>query len=531
MKRADKNIFNSIQMPQLRKNTFDLSHDVKLSFNMGELVPTCWIETLPGDEFTISVENMLRMAPMINPVMHEINVTTHFWYVRNSLLWPNFEDFITGRSTPAWPYIEPDSTGSGSTWDYDIGCLGDYLGIPTEVRGTDFNMSAMPVAAYALIYDEFYRSDQIQTVESFQELSDGNNPWAKTQATGALKKRAWEHDYFTACLPNPQAGSSSVSLPLLLEDTVPVDTVGGLGSGQVGKFKKGSDDTNVGLGSVSTVSGGDVNVGSDAVYYDPNGTLEVNINSTANTITTLRRAMKLQEFLERDSRGGLRYSENILAHFGEMTSDSRLFRPEYIGGTKQRMVISEVLSTAQTYDASGDVPVGALAGHGISVGGGNTFKYEAKDHGIIMGIISVLPRTAYFQGLHRKWRRFTREDHYWPSFANIGEQAVPKLELLLDRTQHTSTSHEATLGFVPRYSDYKYEPSRVHGDFRSTKDSWHLARKFDPSSMPALNGAFIECNPSDRIFAVQDGSHAIYAHIYNNIYARRKMPVFGNPSI
>ena len=523
----DKNIFNQVQFPRLQTNTFDLSHQKKMSFNMGELIPTCWIECLPGDHFTLSCENMLRMAPMVNPLMHEINVTTHYFFVRYSLLWPNFEDFITGKSTPSWPYIVGDGGAS-----FQDGDLIDYLEYPTGQDTNGYNISAMPIAAYALIFDEFYRSDQVQTVDTWEELADGNNAWAKTFGRGNPRKVAWEHDYFTAALPTPQAGSSSVTLPLLADDTVDVTLKSGDQTLNPPKLFEDINDGTISTGDI-TAGGAGTNtflVGNEPSVFDPNGTLEVDINATANTITTLRRAMKLQEFLERDSRGGLRYNENMLAHFGQMTSDARLFRPEFIGGTKQRMVISEVLSTAQTYDSTnGDVPVGALAGHGISVGGGNTFTYKVQDHGMIMGLIFVRPTTSYHQGLHRKFMRFTREDHYWPSFANIGEQGLLKREVYCDTSTNTVEELDEVFGYIPRYSEYKYYPSNVHGDFRTSLDSWHLSRQF--STAPALNGAFIECTPSDRIFAVQDGSDTIYAHIFNKVIARRKMPVFGNPSI
>lgn len=263
------------------------------------------------------------------------------------------------------------------------------------------------------------------------------------------------------------------------------------------------------------------------VYLDPNGSLEVDIEGESTTINSLRRAFRLQEWLERDARGGTRYIENIFAHFGVKSSDARLQRPEYVGGGYQNMVISEVLSTAQT-DPSGsqEVPVGYLAGHGISAGGSKRFKYRAEEHGWLIGILNVQPVTAYFQGLPRMYSRQDRLDYYWPAFANIGEQEVYNKEIKYDTA--AAPDGDNVFGYIPRYAEYKYIPNRVAGEMQDTLKFWHLARDF--SATPVLNESFIECNPSDRIFAVQNAEH-IYAHVYNNVKAVRKMPVFGTPTI
>jgi hypothetical protein len=239
----------------------------------------------------------------------------------------------------------------------------------------------------------------------------------------------------------------------------------------------------------------------------------------AADINSLRRAFRLQEWLERNARGGTRYIESILAHFGVKSSDARLQRPEYLGGSKGKMVISEVLSTAET-----TLPVGNMAGHGISVSGGNEFKYSVEEHGWIVGLISVTPETAYQQGVHRSLLKHNRLDYFWPTFANIGEQEVKNGELYANGTEVGET-----FGYVPRYAEYKFLNSRVAGEMRTSLDYWHLGRKF--SAKPNLNGAFIQCDPSTRIFAVEDPSvDNIYGHIFNNIKAIRKMPKYGTPN-
>jgi hypothetical protein len=243
------------------------------------------------------------------------------------------------------------------------------------------------------------------------------------------------------------------------------------------------------------------------------------LTAEAADINSLRRAFRLQEWLERNARGGTRYIESILAHFGVRSSDARLQRPEYLGGSKGKMVISEVLSTAET-----TLPVGNMAGHGISVSGGNQFQYNVEEHGWIIGLISVTPDTAYQQGLHRSLNKFDRLDYFWPTFANIGEQEVKAKELYGD-----AVNGGDTFGYVPRYAEYKYLNSRVAGEMKTSLDYWHLGRIF--AAEPNLNGDFIACEPSTRIFAVEDANvDNIYGHIFNNIKAIRKMPKYGTPS-
>jgi len=512
-----RNIFNSIRLPRVGSNVFDLSHDVKMSFNMGCLVPTCCMDVVPGDKFTLGVENMLRFAPLISPVMHRVNVTTHYFFVPNRILWPEWPDWITGESEVTPPYVEGLDV-------LNEGTIGDYLGF-VQTGDAATRVSAFPLAAYAKIYDEYYR-DQNLVQEKFSELEAGNNA---DNYEGMLNlepfKRAWMHDYFTSALPFAQKGDD-VLIPLSLDDT-PVELKAGHTAGM--QTRRADNDViqnSTNLGSNATGIVQDSN-SSFLINIDPNDGLEAKTSETQinSDINTLRRAFKLQEWLERNARGGTRYIENILAHFGVKSSDARLQRPEYIGGTKGRMSISEVLSTADTSDNPNGVNVGYMGGHGISVSGGNTFRYRAEEHGWIIGIINVQPVTAYQQGLHRMFTREDRLDYFWPSFANIGEQEVFLKELW---AEGTAAEAEETFGYVPRYAEYKYMNSRVAGEMKSSLDFWHLGRKF--AAKPLLNSSFVESDPSTRIFAVQSGAHNIYAHIYNNIRAVRKMPKYGNPS-
>ena len=518
-------IFKHVLFPKVGRNKFDLSHSRKMSFNMGELIPSCVMDVVPGDKFIIRPENFLRFAPLVSPVMHKINVTTHYFFVPNRLLWSGWEDFITGESTASAPYCEglPNVTP---------GTIGDYLMYPQgSTSAAGLTCSPMALAAYLLIYDEFYRDQNLQTTEQFVPLNAGDNDVYETKMSGDPLKRAWNHDYFTSCLPFAQKGDE-VTLPLLQDQKVDVTFKTGLGSGGPGQniLDKATDlpVLNSTLGSTTDSELQDAPNTTD-VRLDISNTHEVDITDEVTTINTLRRAFRLQEWLERNARAGTRYIENIFAHFGVSSSDKRMQRPEYIGGSRQNMVISEVLSTAQTVDQmSNDVPVGYMAGHGISVGGSAPIKYSAEEHGWIIGIINVQPVTGYQQGLPKMHTRFDKLDYYWPSFANIGEQEVLVKEVYCE----TGTGGQLgqTFGYISRYAEYKYMNDSAHGEMKTNLSFWTLNRIFD--DVPALNSDFITCDPSRRIFAVTEpGADTIYAHVHNHVTAIRKMPKFGVPSI
>lgn len=515
-------------MRRPKGNYFDLSHDVKMSMQMGALVPTSAMEVVPGDRFDIQVENMLRFATLLSPVMHRVNVTTHYYFVPNRILWSNWERWITGDYDAVHPYVELSGSGIQTS------SLGDYLGYPTGSCGTGtIQANVFPLAAYYKIYDEYYR-DQNLIDEKFVALDDGDNSTAYyTKLANGPQFRAWQHDYFTSCLPFAQKGDSAL-LPLgtFSDVDVNLDIQPAPGLGNLWVDSAG-DPYGVPGGDIqSNATTGEVNDGSAVVYFDPNGNLKAatsDLEAQSADINTVRRAFRLQEWLERNARGGTRYIENILSHFGVKSSDARLQRPEYIGGAYQTMTISEVLSTAETVD-SGDTtvnPVGQMAGHGISYGGGQKFSYRAEEHGWIIGLINVQPVSAYQQGLPRHLNRSDRLDYFWPSFANIGEQPVLNSELYIDTDD---TTRADTFGYVPRYAEYKYVNSRVAGEMKDSLDFWHFGRIF--TSQPVLNESFVRCIPTDRVFAVSGLlADQIYAHVYNKVGAFRLMPKYGVPTI
>lgn len=506
-----KNLFNSVQMIKPKKNVFDLTHDVKLSANMGELTPILTLECVPGDKFDLSCESMIRFAPMTAPVMHRMDVTMHYFFVPNRILWDNWEKFITQHNSE---YVAPYIQMNGGPWaNEQYTRFMDYMGCPPfPVGGNLTKFNALPFAAYQAIYNEYYRDENLVPEVNYK-LTDGINN-ANYQELLDLRLRAWEHDYFTSSLPFAQKGPA-VDIPLGNVE-YNADTENN------SLWKAPGTDTPLGAGDLVIDAYGqtvkDSTIDSYA-NYDPNGSLKVE----PTTINDLRRAFRLQEWLEKNARGGTRYIENILAHFGVRSSDKRLQRPEYITGVKSPVIVSEILNTTGQTDG---LPQGNMAGHGISVSSGKSGSYYCEEHGYIIGIMSVMPKTAYQQGIPRTYLKKDSLDYFWPTFANIGEQEVQKQELYA----YTANADD-TFGYVPRYAEYKYMPSRVAGDFRTTLDYWHLGRIFD--NEPNLNQTFIECNPvnTSRIFAVEDpDAQKLYCHVLNKIKAVRPMPKYGTPS-
>lgn len=508
---SGKNIFNSIKVNKPNSNVFDLTHDVKLTLQMGQLTPVCAFEAIPGDKFNIGCESLLRFMPLVAPVMHRFDVTVHYFFVPNRILWPNWEKWMADPNAAfAAPYIEWDNSLSAADQK-----LGNYLGLPFPISPLPDRVSALPFAAYQKIYNDYYR-DQNLITEVITELVDGDNA-ALVGDLLPLRNRAWEHDYFTSCLPTPQQGAS-VDIPLGNVVLDP-DWVGGVDP-NAPFFTEGNGS--VITGGVQNDAGGPhiPIAGAGVNAYDPDGTLQ----TEPTTINELRMAMRLQEWLEKQMRGGKRYIEQILMHFGVRSSDARLNRPEYITGIKSPVVVSEVLNT--TGEAAG-LPQGNMAGHAFSTPNGKYGKYFCEEHGWIIGIMSVMPKTAYQQGIARQFTKFDQFDHYWPSFAHIGEQAVLNKEIFAG----TGSAGDDPFGYVPRYSEYRFVNNRVAGEMTNTLDYWHAGRIF--SGAPALNQSFIECVPADadRIFAVNTGDDNIVAHVVNKVSAVRRVSKWGTPTL
>lgn len=519
------NIFQQIQVTKPKRNKFDLSHEKKMSLQMGKLIPIFWKETMPGDQFRVTSEIFLRMAPMLAPIMHRVDVTTHYFKVPVRLLWNEWEDFITGgregTSAPEVPYMQTDVMMTANANNVATGSLADYLGLPVQnwIDGAGYlntmGISSLPFRAYQRIYDEWYRDQNVQEPLELSQAG-GQADATETNILCTLRNRAWEKDYFTSALPWPQRGPEML-MPLSGNSTVTYKDVslvrlenGGIpGAGELSTQVTGTAGTlrlNGGTASPGRIENIDT----------------VSITSSGTSINDLRTALRIQEWLEKNARGGARYIEQILHHFGVVSSDARLQRSEYLGGGKQAMKISEVLSTVEATE-----PQGNMAGHGISAGRTNGFTTYCEEHCIIMGIMSIIPRTAYQDGIHREWTRFNKFEYPWPELAHLGEQEVKQWEVYWADNIVPDTD---AWGYQSRYSEFKYAADSVHGDFRTNLDNWHMGRKF--AAPPSLNESFIAADPTQRIFAVTDEEiHKIYAQIYHHVDALRPLPYFGTPRL
>lgn len=514
-----KNLFNSVKMTKPKRNHFDLSHDVKLTMNMGDLVPIMVQECVPGDTFHLQGQSLIRMAPLLAPVMHRIDVSMHYFFVPNRILWRNFTRWVTKNRRPG--DVQPEPTvayASLVTNNYDNPDqkkLLDYMGFNRPNANGVQTISPLALAAYQKIYDEYYRDQNLSdTNENSYTIADGNNT-ANLSNLLQFRKRAWGHDYFTSCLPWAQKGEQ-VSIPVANADTeVFRNRVPGIQPVEEWDTR----NTGVGAPTPDTQRVRDSQAGNPDIAADR---LFTKGGAVASSINDLRKAYRLQEWLEKNARSGTRYVESVFAHFGVRSSDARLQRPEYICGTKSPLIISEVLNTT---GMQGQLPQGNMAGHGLSVSSGKLGSFFCEEHGFIIGIMSIVPLTAYQQGLPRMYgQRFDRMDYYWPEFAHLGEQDVKIKELYAE-----AADPEKVFGYLPRYAEYKFNPSRTHGDFKTSLGYWTLTRRF--ANEPQLNMSFVECNPSTDIFAVTDPTvDHFYVQVLNMVSAKRPMPKYGTPT-
>lgn len=532
-------IFDKLAAKRPPKNKFDLTHEKKLSCNMGDLVPVYVQEIVPGDKFRVSSEVFMRLAPLVSPIMHRLNVSVHYFFVPNRLVWDSWEMFITrgrnGEQAPIAPHFKVDVAASLASNFLVKGSLFDFMGgKPVNDAGGDLStqkINIIPFRAYQKVWDDYFRDPTLTPPLFSSDLAGGSHPIPITggevtdvnqlNQTLGIRKRAWEKDYFTSAQPNAQRGSE-VQIPIEGLDinykdiATAVDHITGTPvSGPV---------------SASTASPGDLHVGSD---IDPNRIRIENIDSIEGyglTVNELRTTLALQKWFEKNARAGYRYIEQILSHFGVKSSDARLQRAEYLGGGKVPVKISEVLSTFG--DADGTVSeLGQMAGHGVSFGQTNRFDKSFEEHGFVIGVLSVLPRTNYQDGINRVLtQREVWDQYYWPEFAHLGEQPIVNSELYWNGNDPDTIPPNGTWGYQSRYCEYKYGISTVHGDFRDDLDFWHMGRKF--STLPSLNDTFVLANPTHRVFNVTDENvDKCYVHILNKVDAIRPMPYFGIPAI
>jgi len=505
-------IFSKVATRSQGYNAFNLSHERKQTMTMGPITPFFLQEVIPGDRLRVNAETFLRMAPTLAPIMHRVNVTVHFFYAPNRILWDNWKDFITGgedgTAAPEFPTIRFND--AGDAW-VTKKTLFDYLGLPAVdaiPSGQNLTVNALPFRMYQKIYNEYYRNQNLQT--KVVEYSDDGEMFPNADIC-SLRQRNWEKDYFTSCLPYAQKGNP-VTAPIGIEFREPalaITTPGG---------------NPADAGNISTLSDG-------RFSSDVSGMISIdNIDPelTGIDVEELRQAVRLQEWLETNARAGSRYVESIQAHFGERVPDYTAQRPIFLGGGKVPVNISEVLSTYSGEAANThDYPQGHMTGHGISIGNTNAFKAKFTEHGFVMGLIQVQPRTAYQQGCERVWQKTDKFDYYWREFAQLGEQEVPISEVYYDYVNGNNTE---LFGYQSRYAEYKFRQSQVAGDFRDNLSFWHMGRIF--ADRPVLNNSFITSDPRKDIYAVNDPAEdELWVQIFNNVKALRKMPYHNVPTL
>lgn len=499
----------------MKRNKFSLSHYKLLTMDQGYLVPCGLMEVLPGDTFQHSTSALIRVTPLLAPVMHPVHVRIHHFFVPNRLVWNDWENFITGGPDGFNASVFPTITFTGS--DPVVGSLADYLGIPTNC---DEPVSALPFRGYSLIWNEWYRDQDLQTALTV-DLTDGPDTTTNT----ALQSVAWEKDYFTSARPWTQKGPE-VTIPLTGD--APITGIGvqptntsSVASGAT--FKETNDLTGTVYANVFNTNNTNVGIlaspaGATAtpqIFADLSGVSAANIND-------LRLAFALQRYEEARARYGSRYTE-YLRYLGVRSSDARLQRPEYLGGGKQTIQFSEVLQTAASA-ADPDLGVGDLKGHGIGAMRSNRYRKFFEEHGYIFSFISVKPRTMYVQGIPRTWNRRTKEDYWQKELEHIGQQ-----EVLNKEVYEPHASPDGVFGYQDRYDEYRRQESWISGEFRTTAlDYWHMARIF--ASDPALNASFVASNPTKRIYQEQT-QHSLWNMINHRVQVRRQLSRTGTSFI
>lgn len=569
--------FESVPIKKPAYNVFNLSHDVKSTYNFDKLYPFFCHPVYPGETFNVRAEAFLRTMPMKAPVMHNVDMFMYFFFVPFRLLWnekrkEDWRVFITGgedgkfgdhghSDNPSADFIQPhfqyQQLRSMSAALVSHGSLLDHMGFPSIDADQFSNLKSdklepvlsYPFRAYQLVWNEYFRN---QNVQNEIEFSYGSGIESSTDLAKLLtfRKKCWEKDYFTSCLPFQQRGEA-VTLPIGLTGTdvsgqinieSTITDMRGLVSESLSdititdKYDAGNAQVAV-IGAQRGLTSNSFELGEPVELY---GSTSINASDLVfaglkvGTITDFRYCLRLQQWLENNARCGSRYIEQILAHFGVVSSDARLQRPELLGGGKIPLIFTDVPQTSETTEQSVQ---GNLAGKGVLYGKTGGFKKNFDEHGVLLGILTIIPRTSYSQGIPRYWTAMDKTDWYFPEFAHLSEQAVLNKEIYYNPTEATpgddDLAPDGVFGYQGRFTELRYVPSSVHGEMKDTLQYWHYGRLF--SQLPRLNASFVEAQSRVNTFAQDDiaegGYDPFVCQMHLDVKAVRPLPRFAVPTL
>ena len=546
----DPHKFAMVPHADIPRAKFDRQFTHKTTFDAGNLVPVYVDEVLPGDTFNLNMTAFARLSTPIFPIMDNMVLDSFFFFVPNRLIWNNWQKFMGQQENPgdSISYVIPQQVSPAN--GYAVGSLQDYMGLPTVGQlnsAATVSHCAFWPRAYNLIWNEWFRDENLQN-SVVVDKDDGPD----TVSDYTLLRRGKRHDYFTSSLPWPQKGGVAVTLPL--GTSAPVYGNGasiglaGLRSGVAANFGLKGDSIQSQLLNISTAAyfqsngtvvtstalGPDANTAVGLVGPGNQSGLYADLSAaTSATINQLRQSFQIQKLLERDARGGTRYTEIVRSHFGVISPDARLQRPEYLGGGSTPVLINPIAQTSATGQTGASTPLANLSGVGTVLAHNHGFTQSFTEHGIIIGLVSIRADLTYQQGLPRMWSRSTRYDFYFPAFAMLGEQAVLNKEIYVvgDPTQDNNV-----FGYQERWAEYRYKPSQISSKFKSTSsgtlDAWHLAQKF--TALPTLNTTFIQDTPPvSRVVAagiLANGQQFIFDSFFDCKTAR-PMPLYSVPGL
>lgn len=535
----------------ISRSTFDRPNSVKTSFNVGSIIPFYVDEVLPGDSHRVQSSKVVRLQTLLTPVMDNIYLDTYYFFVPNRLVWEHWKEFNGENTESAWipttEYSIPQITSPSG--GFAVGTIADYMGIPTGVD--NLSVSALPFRAYGLIMNEWFRDQNltdplvVPTDDSNVEGSNGDNYISDVAKGGKPFLASKYHDYFTSALPSPQKGpdvtipvSAGANLPVVaLNEPVPdslypqamlsvnrIDNTQFNTNGNDILYRNGSAESGAIMGAWNASTTGNQLAFRNLWAIDDG-------SASAATINQLRMAFQIQKLYERDARGGSRYIEILKSHFGVTSPDSRLQRPEYLGGNRVPINVNQVIQQSGTPE-DGGTPQGTVVGMSLTTDTNYDFTKSFTEHGFIIGVMVARYDHTYQQGIERFWSRKTRFDYYWPVFANIGEQAIKNKEIYAQGTDQD----DEVFGYQEAWADYRYKPNRVCGEMRSqyaqSLDVWHLADDYD--SLPRLSDSWIREDKAnvDRVLAVTSSvSNQLFADIFVKNRTTRPMPMYSIPGL